>query len=361
MEVANWQDYKNILVVRADNMGDLVMTTPALRALKETFDCKLTILTSGAGSLITGYIETIDDVIVYDAPWVKTELTEDEAEVTRQLINELKKRQFDAAIIFTVYSQSPLPAAMLAMMAGIPNRLAYCRENPYALLTKWIPDEEPYYSINHQVERDLNLVKFVGATTVDTHLSVNYSLIASEKAKQKMTAKGVDFSKPFVIFHAGVSEQKRQYPIPLWKEIICLFETQSDCQILLTGSHNELSWIQTIQQDSKAVLLAGLLAIDELIAIVDKAVAVLSVNTGTIHLAAALQTPVLVLYAQSNPQHTPWQVKNKVMPYSVPNELRSKNEVIRYVNDKLYQPVIPYPSPSEVVTEFITLLQENQL
>src|SRR3954468_24669224 len=67
-----WSHCKNILCIRADNMGDLLMSTPALRALKESFGAKITVLTSSMAASIAGYIGEIDEVIVYDLPWVKT-------------------------------------------------------------------------------------------------------------------------------------------------------------------------------------------------------------------------------------------------------------------------------------------------
>ena len=139
----DWRNCKKILCIRADNMGDVIMTSPALRALKETFNYRITLLTSSLGSLITACIKEIDDVITFNVPWVKTDSAAD-PENCFTLIEELKQHNFDGAIIFTAYSQSALPAAMITMMAGIPLRLAYCRENPYQLLTDWVPDKEPY-------------------------------------------------------------------------------------------------------------------------------------------------------------------------------------------------------------------------
>src|SRR5690606_34299670 len=123
-----------------DNLGDVIMPGPAMRALKETFHCRITLLTSSAGVLITPHMDEIDDAIVCDLPWVKSDPS---GKPLTDLIAELKGRDFDGAVIFTVYSQNPLPAALLLCMAGIPRRLAYCRENPYGLLTHWIPDPEP--------------------------------------------------------------------------------------------------------------------------------------------------------------------------------------------------------------------------
>ena len=59
------------------------------------------------------------------------------------MVRKLRARRFDGAVIFCVFSQNPLPAAFLCHLADIPLRLAYCRENPYKILTHWIPDPEP--------------------------------------------------------------------------------------------------------------------------------------------------------------------------------------------------------------------------
>src|SRR5215213_11198584 len=157
-----WANCKNILCIRADNMGDVIMSSPAIRAVKQGLGCRITLLTSSMGAGIAPYLPEVDEVITYDLPWVKTSNAFDPADFLG-IIEKLKHYNFDAAIIFTVFSQNPLPAAMLAYLAGIPLRLAYCRENPYELLTHWVPDKEPYSFIKHQVERDLALVNSIGA------------------------------------------------------------------------------------------------------------------------------------------------------------------------------------------------------
>src|SRR5690606_19173117 len=142
------------------------MSTPAIVALKETFGCSISLLTSSMASAVAPYIPGVDHTIVWDVPWVKgtdpTCLTQFE-----DVITELKKHAFDAAVIFTVFSQSPLPTALMLTLAGIPNRLAYCRENPYHLLSHWVPEREPYTFVLHQTRRDLDLVKAIGASTID--------------------------------------------------------------------------------------------------------------------------------------------------------------------------------------------------
>lgn len=75
------------------------------------------------------------------------------------MIDTLRDQAFDAAVVFTVYSQNPLPTAMLLYQAGVPRIAGYCRENPYGLMTDWLPDPEPLSEIRHEVTRQLDLVR----------------------------------------------------------------------------------------------------------------------------------------------------------------------------------------------------------
>ncbi len=353
--------FKNVLCIRADNMGDLLMSTPALRALKETFGCKITVLTSAMGSLITPYIGEIDETIVADVPWVKTKESIDEIGFAK-LIQTLAGRAFDAAIIFTVYSQNPLPAAMLAFLAGIPVRLAYCRENPYQLLTHWIPDEEPYQLIQHQVKRDLKLVASLDAYPSSKHLSVYYSNEAKSSVLLSLQTAGVDINQPFVIFHPGVSEDKRKYPVPLWIEAGKKCLRNGVEQIIITGSSSEESLCGELQNGigNHCISTAGLFSVEELIAIIDLSRLLVSVNTGTVHIAAALMKPVVVLYALTNPQHSPWMTPSRILYYSVPESLRSQNQVVSHVTEQLMQKDLPYPTPEEVCEAVVSLLDQPQ-
>lgn len=356
-----WGNCKKILCIRADNMGDLIMTTPALRALKETFHCHITMLTSSMGKGITPFIPFIDDTIVYDAPWIKSALPIDLSSLP-PLIETLRQGQFDAAIIFTVYSQSALPAAMVTAMAGIPRRLAYCRENPYGLLTDWVPDKEPYEFILHQVERDLRLAGAIGAFTSNDRLFINCPDANAVAAQNKLFKRGMLPDEPYLIFHPGVSEEKRKYPVAYWialgREVAKLF----NLRILVTGIQSEYPLTQTISEGigSNALNAAGLLSLGEFIEAVNRSLLVVSVNTSTVHIAAARQTPVVVLYAMTNPQHTPWKVASKVFYFSVPATLKSKNEIVAHVDRTIYNKPVEIPPPA-IITPAIKQLLEHSM
>ncbi|MBS7565004.1 glycosyltransferase family 9 protein [Mucilaginibacter sp. Bleaf8] len=354
--INNWSACKNILVIRPDNMGDLLMTTPAIRALKETFDAKITVLTSAMAAGIARQIPEIDDVITFDVPWIKTTQVNGEAAVL-DVVAQLKEKAFDAAVIFTVYSQNPMPTVMLAYLAGIPLRLAYCRENPYQLLTNWVPDKEPYDLIRHQVRRDLDLVTAVGAVTNSERLSLDVPGVWPQVA-QKLQALEVDTHKPWLLMHPGVSEPKREYPADKWAKAARQVVDELGYQVLLTGAASEQALAQNIQHmaGQGVYSVAGQFKLDEFAALIKQAPMLVSVNTGTIHIAAATGTPTVVLYALTNPQHTPWRVACKVLPFSIPAEAQSKNEVIVHVNKLFNQQSTAMPSANDIVAAIRNLL-----
>ncbi|MGN6530598.1 MAG: glycosyltransferase family 9 protein [Ginsengibacter sp.] len=360
--MTDWTNCKNILVIRADNMGDLLMSSPAIRALKETFECRITLLTSAMGSLIAPFISEIDETIAADLPWIKTQQPVNENDIF-SLLEKLKKYEFDGAVIFTVYSQNPLPAAMLAYMAGIHKRLAYCRENPYHLLTNWVVEKEPFSFIQHQVKRDLGLVESLNAKTTETQIKINFSETAKINVLKKLGEKGVNLQKDWIIIHPGVSEVKREYPQDKWIETGILLRDELKFQILITGSEAEEELAKNIQAGigENSFSLAGFFSIEEFIALISMAPLVISVNTGTVHIAAATQTPVIVLYALTNPQHTPWQVSSKVLFYSVKENLRSKNEIVKYVLEQLTEKNLLPPDPFQILQEAEKLLKMEEV
>ncbi len=345
-----WYECKNLLIIRADNMGDLIMSSPAIRALKLAFKCRITVLASASSSEASRLIPEIDEVIIAELPWVKKDSVMQPAELI-DLAERLRNYRFDGCVIFTVYSQNPLPAAMLAWMADIPRRLAYCRENPYTLLNYWVPDKEPYTFIRHQVKRDMALIESIGVITENDRIVLSCPSWAFEHLDRKLEDMGIDLSAPFMIFHPGVSEEKRAFPSESWQLLVAEARKQFGMSICITGSSQETGMVDKLTgQDMGSIhALAGKLTIPELAALISRATIVVSVNTGPVHMAAGLQTPVIVLYAMTNPQHTPWKVQNQVFEFSVPENLQSKNEVIRYVNDLIYNKEQPYPQVSDIL------------
>lgn len=355
-----WKTCKNILCIRPDNLGDVVMSGPAFRALKESFGCNITLLTSSQGAAITRFMPEIEDVISCDLPWVKTDNSAD-ADACHSLIASLKARKFDGAAIFTVYSQNPLPSAMLAYLAEIPLRLSYCRENPYQLLTDWLPDQEPYEKVDHQVIRDLNLVKHVGARPAAGDLKLTCP--PKHIVEHFLRERGVP-DENFILIHPSVSEDKRRFPTDRWVKTLQALREASHHPFLFTGSAADSQMTAALIRRAKISHCYNLSGATDLLvftALIAEARLLLSVNTSAIHIAAAMKTPVVVLYAATNPQHTPWRVPNHVFYFEVPEAARSRNEVVKFGMEHYFEKNLGLPEPSDIAAACSRLMNHQSI
>jgi lipopolysaccharide heptosyltransferase II len=295
------------------------MTTPAMRALKASMpERRITLLTSASGAAAARLVPEVDAIMEFAAPWMKTAIGGPAADAA--LKRRLAARKFDGAVIFSVYSQNPLPAAYLCYLAGIPLRLAHCHENPYHLLTDWVPDPEPGTRIRHEVRRQLDLVAAIRCRTQDERLSFCVPAAAAARVPRLLHAIGIDFMRPLVLVHPGASAASRRYPPEYFAAALNILARRTDCEILFTGGAEEKPLVEAIRQamDVPSHSSAGLLDLGELGAAIQIADVMLANNTGPVHVAAALGTPVVDLYALTNPQHTPWQVANRVLFHEVP-------------------------------------------
>jgi len=345
---SEWTRCKNILCVRLDNIGDLLMSAPAIAAVKKSFRCSITLVASTAGAQVAHYIDGIDAVMVFDAPWVSTKQNPSPDNIL-SVVEQLKRKRFDGAIIFSTFSQNPMPSILVTYLAQIPLRLAYCRENPYQLLTDWIPEKEPYAFVKHQVRRDLDLVKRIGAQSDEDRLHVRLPANMEAVHKKLITA-GLVPEKPWLVIHPGVSEQKREFPATEWGALASRLVDEIDYQVVITGSEDERSLAATIAAGAHNVFnTAGMFSLGEFMRVIEMAPLLISVNTSAIHIAAAVRTRVLVLYAMTNPQHIPWRVPARIFPFDVPEALQSKNEILRYVRFKYFSFHVPYPSVDNIL------------
>jgi lipopolysaccharide heptosyltransferase II len=354
---SSWENARNILCVRLDHMGDVLMTTPALRALKEGHPHRrLTLLASSNGADVGHCIPEVDNVIRYDAPWYKNAPLRDAGEDFR-MIKALLDQSFDAAVIFTVYSQNPLPSAMMCFLAGIPLRLAHCRENPYQLLTHWVRESEPEKRIRHEVERQLDLVATVGCRTANRRLSFHLPPVAGVRVSKLLERCGIDTARPWVVIHPGATALSRRYPPKQFAVVARRLARELNYQVVFTGAPIEQNLIEDIRTDMRAhsVSLAGKLSLADLAALISMASVLICNNTGPAHLAAAVETPVVDLYALTNPQHTPWQVSHRVLSHDVPCKYCYQSVCPKGHNDCLR-----LVTPDEVLVAVQDLMREER-
>jgi len=121
-----WHLVRKILAVRLDNLGDVLVTTPAIHAIKASLpDASITLLASSVGAQVGRLNPDIDDVIVYEAPWMDPwHKLPQNSQREQQMIALIRVQRFVGASIFTSFRQSALPAAYHCDLADSPLRAA---------------------------------------------------------------------------------------------------------------------------------------------------------------------------------------------------------------------------------------------
>lgn len=354
---SRWRSARNLLLVRLDNLGDVLLCTPAFHALRETLpEAKLTLLASPVGAQVAELNPDLDDVIVYQAPWMDVwGRLEQDSRRERRIVEQLKEREFDGAIIFTSFRQSSLPAAYLCYLADIPLRLAASIDGSGSLLTtRHKAPEEP---LRHEVERALDLVAVEGFHTSDLDLVLRVPSEDRLAMRRRLASEGLSEGSFLVVVHPGCSMPARTYPWEMFAEVADLLVEVLGAQVMLTGDAGEVELVERVggRMKAQAHSMAGRATFREFAALLSLADLVITNNTGPAHVSAAVKTPVVDLFALTNSpeQWRPWRVPHRLLYREVPCAL-CYSRVCPY-----HQECLRAVSPMEVVTAARELLEES--
>jgi lipopolysaccharide heptosyltransferase II len=294
----DWLDVRRLLVMRLDNIGDVVMLSPALRSLRQGLpDAHITLMASPAGAQVAPLLPWIDDTWTYEALWQDAFGTIPfEPSREARLIDELRDGRFDGAIVFTSFSQSPFPAAYACYLAGIPLRAGESREFAGSVLTHAAPHLP---DAAHQVERNLQLVQHLGIPARDHLLGLSIPVEAQERAASLLRVRGLDADRPIVAVAPGASCSARRYDASRYASAVRLIADELPMAVVLLGSVKERSLTAAVREQSgvDALDLAGETSVPEFAAIIARARLVIANNSAAVHIADALMRPTVVLYS----------------------------------------------------------------
>ncbi len=360
-----WREVRRVLCIRLDSLGDVLMTTPAFHALRSVPNVEhITLLTSPAGVEVGNLVPDIDEVWSAEVAWLKHTPVRASPTHDWQLVNRIAAADFDACVIFTVNTQSSLPSAMCCYLAGIPLRLAYCRENPYQLLSHWVRDLETPDTTVHEVVRQLELVRSIGAIAAQDQLRIHVRPKTLDAMCGRLRSHGLGAKdhqargfgdRKWCVVHPGATAASRRYPAESYAEVAIHLE-KLGFRILLTGKEAESQLLRSIAaRCDGATEWAGEMKVEELAALIQLAPLLLTNNTGPAHLAAAVGTPVVDLYALTNLQHTPWRVPQRVLSFDVPCR-----NCLKSFCPELHHACLRRIEPEMVVQAVIELWSETQ-
>jgi ADP-heptose:LPS heptosyltransferase len=293
----------HVLAVRLDNEGDVLLAGPALRALAAGAD-RVTLLCGPRGRQAAALLPGVDDLVVWRAPWIDHEPPPVERADVAAVIAQVAALEVDRALIFGSFHQSPLPTALLLRLAGVPWIGATSVDYPGSLLDlrHQISDDV------HEVERSLGLVRAAGFDLPP----------GDDGALQVVRPHGDVPERPYVVMHPGASVPARAWEPERCGELVDALAAGGR-RVVVTGAPGERGLTARVA-GAAGLDLGGRTTFAELADVLAAAEVVVVGNTGPAHLAAAVGTPVVSLYAPTVPavRWRPWQVRHELLHVEVP-------------------------------------------
>jgi lipopolysaccharide heptosyltransferase II len=279
---------KNILLIRIDRIGDVVLTLPLAGIIKKKFpDCKVSFLTRDYTRPLIDNHPSVNNVLT---------LVEENGKIpVLKNIRLIKSFEFDTCIV--VYPTFKI--SLIAFLAGIKNRVG-TGYRWYSFLFTYKNYEHRKYAIRHELEYNINLLKFFGIENYFNRKNISFGLAAEKSAELKTEQLLSEFQvykdKPIVIVHPGSGGSAVDLPFARMKELIYRMAQDLDVDIVLTGTKTEKEFCEKLEIDVKVINLAGKLELNEMVALIDKCSLLIANSTGPIHIAAALGKNVIGFY-----------------------------------------------------------------
>ncbi|UGS35775.1 glycosyltransferase family 9 protein [Capillimicrobium parvum] len=294
----------HVLAARCDSLGDVLLTGPALRALRAGAG-RLTLLCGPRGRAAAELLPAVDAVRTWHTPWIDAEPKPVDPAAVDELVAWARAEGFDHAVIFTSFHQSPLPLALLLRLAGVPRISAISVDFPGSLLDlrHRVGDDV------HEVQRALSLAHAAG-----------FALPGGDVGRLRVRRPGAapPVAGPYVVVHPGTSVPARAWAPEHHRALVIRLAAQGR-SVVVTGAADERALTASVAGDD-ALDLGGALSLPQLADVLAGADAVVVGNTGPAHLAAAVGTPVVSLFAPTVPaaRWRPWAVPHELLGIEVP-------------------------------------------
>ncbi len=311
---------QRILVVKLADMGDLLTATPALRALRESFPhCRIEALVTPHSAPILEGASLVDEVLtfekhLYDSPLSTAKPTS--LWSIMRLWRDLRSRRYDWLFILHHLTTrwGTLKYAGLALSAGARERVGLDNGRGW-FLTQRVKDLG--FGGRHEVEYWLEVVGLVGAKTENLSFAVSEGAVEEAQALLRGSGRWRE-SVPLVAIHPGSGEYSlaRRWPPDRFAQVADALTEGYGTQVALVGGPDEAELTQSVASlmRYKAIDLGGKTSIPVLAALLRLSRLFVGNDSGVMHLASAVGTPVVAIFGPSNPlAWGPWGPSHEVV------------------------------------------------
>lgn len=281
-----------ILVIAPNWIGDMLMAQPLLTQIKAyTADGEITVVAPEWVAPVLRYMQEIDNIIATTFAHGKFNLR-----ARWQLAQTLRAQHFDACYVLP----NSWKSALLPWLAGIPLRIGYLGEMRYGFLNRYFPNPSKAQR-PPMIQHYAALNKFAPITA----LPVPKLSITDTEIQQTAQLFNIPPHQPLLAFCPGAEfGPAKRWPVSHFAELAQLAQQAiPDLHIIALGSHKDQPLAQAIGHNVDN--LCGATRLEQAVALLARADAVITNDSGLMHISAALHRPLIALFGSSDPRHTP--------------------------------------------------------
>jgi predicted lipopolysaccharide heptosyltransferase III len=283
---------RNILAIKLRYLGDVLLATPTLHALKTAYPAaRLSALVNRGTEDILRANPDVDEIIPLDRGSFFQQ---------SRFVWEIRRRRFDTVVDLTDGDR----AAFLSWTSGAPVRIGFNGEQRWTgrCYTTVVSGEAG----GHRIERDLAVLAPLGLVARDRLPRMWLTPEDDAKAERLAQELGISTDRPWVVIQPGARYWFKAWPAERFARLADRLYDQFGCRVLVGGSSQERSLTESVVKQAKSRLLniAGRSDVRTLAALLKRSALFVGNDTGAMHIAAAMGTPVVALFGPSNP--TEW-------------------------------------------------------
>lgn len=343
--------FRNILFVRTDRMGDVILTTPAIKAAREAYPkARLSILVSPSTQDLVIGNPCLDEVLV-------DHRCDDHKGVNfLKLVGLIRRKKFDCALILHTKRRTNL----LCFLAGIPRRIGFKNNKFGTLLTDPLEDKR-HLGEKHEAEYCLDVLKPLGIKEKETELFVPIQKNAQEWLNNLENKKQIQHADRLIAFHAGASDPSKCWPEKRFAEVINFLLNKTAGKIVLIGDRKTKDISQKIcSLVSGPILdLTAQTTVGQLAALLKRCCLLVSNDSGPVHVASAFGTAVVSIFTRNQPGINPerWRplAANAKVVCVPPGHRDDLNFTKAGVVEEKYLEIIPAQAVLEAVDGLLKL------
>lgn len=283
---------KRILIVRTDRIGDVVLSTPTITAVRKAFPkAYIAMMVSPETKEIIKGNPYLNEVIVYDKKVRQRGIFK-----TLQFARWLRDKRFD--LVFILHSTNRVN--LVTFLAGIPKRVGYKRGKMDFLLTDTL-DYKKRLGDKHEAEYSLDVLRHIGIDAEISPLVMPIDKKSENKIEELLRGNGLKQGEKILVLHPGASDVSKMWPQENFAKTADALVEKFELRAVLISDLEHVDLGEKVRKlmKDKPVFLCGKTSLGDLAALFKRTSLFISNDSGPVHIACAVGVPVISIFSRN--------------------------------------------------------------